>query len=245
VASARVVLVTGGTRNIGLSIVNRFVGHGDVVIALARSASSIPGAADCLACDVREPDQVVDTLAVVHERFGRLDVVVNNAGGTQRVAADAASPRFNQRIVELNLLAPMHMAQVANGYMQQQEGGGVIVNIGSVSGLRPSPDTAAYGAAKAGLLNVTKTFAMEWAPKVRVNMVTAGLVATDDVAGFYGEGEALARVHATVPLGRMADPDEVASAVFAMAGPDFAHASGTNVVIDGGGERPPYLGAGQ
>jgi NAD(P)-dependent dehydrogenase (short-subunit alcohol dehydrogenase family) len=107
--------------------------------------------------------------------------------------------------------------------------------------MRPSPDTVAYGAAKAGLVNMTQTLAMEWAPKVRVNMVTAGLVATADNEQWYGEGEALARVHATVPLGHMATPEEIADAVLAIASPLCRHASGANLVVSGGGERPPFL----
>jgi NAD(P)-dependent dehydrogenase (short-subunit alcohol dehydrogenase family) len=182
-------------------------------------------------------------VAAVAAEHGRLDVVVNNAGGSPPVAAADATARFNERIIALNLLAPMYVAQAANAVMQQQDDGGVIVNIGSISGMRPSPNTAAYGAAKAGLISLTQTLAMEWAPKVRVNMVTAGLVETADTAEWYGEGDALARVHATVPLGHMASPEDIADSVLAMASPLFRHASGANVVVHGGGERPPFLGA--
>jgi NAD(P)-dependent dehydrogenase (short-subunit alcohol dehydrogenase family) len=241
--SGRVVLVTGGTRNIGRAISARFAAAGARVVACGRND---PGALDgfeFVACDVREPDSVAAMVDDVVERHGRLDVVVNNAGGSPPAAAADASPRFNERIVALNLLGPMYVAQAANRVMQAQDGGGVIVNIGSVSGLRPTPNTAAYGAAKAGLVNLTKTLAMEWAPKVRVNMVTAGLVLTDDARAWYGEGEALARVHATVPLGRMADPSDIADAVLAVASPLCRFASGANLVVDGGGERPPYTDA--
>jgi NAD(P)-dependent dehydrogenase (short-subunit alcohol dehydrogenase family) len=170
-------------------------------------------------------------------------VAVNNAGGSPPAPAAEASARFSERIVALNLLAPLHVAQAANRVMQGQETGGSIVNIGSISGMRPSPDTAAYGAAKAGLVNLTQTLAMEWAPRVRVNMVTAGLVRTDDTAQWYGEGDALARVHATVPLGHMAEPADIADAVLAVASPLCRHASGANLVVAGGGERPPYIDA--
>ena len=109
----------------------------------------------------------------------------------------------------------------------------------------PGAGARAFQKAKAGLINLTQTLAMEWAPKVRVNMVTAGLVLTADTAEWYGEGEAIDRVHATVPLGHMAEPAEVADAVLAMASPLFRHASGANVVVHGGGERPPYMDAAQ
>jgi NAD(P)-dependent dehydrogenase (short-subunit alcohol dehydrogenase family) len=127
--------------------------------------------------------------------------------------------------------------------MQEQDGGGSIVNIASVSGIRPSPTTAAYGAAKAGLLNLTQTLAVEWAPKVRVNAVTAGLIRTELAAMHYGDEEGIAAVGATVPLGRMGDPSDVASACLYLASPLAAYISGANIVVHGGGERPAYLSA--
>ena len=241
--TGKVVLVTGGTRNIGRAISDRFAAAGATVVAVGRKEPGDLGPLRFVSCDVRDADAVAAMVDAVVADVGRLDVVVNNAGGSPPAAAAEASARFSERVVALNLLAPLHVAQAANNVMQRQDEGGCIVNIGSISGMRPSPNTAAYGAAKAGLINLTRTLAMEWAPKVRVNMVTAGLVETADTAAWYGEGEALARVHATVPLGRMASPEDVADAVLAMASPLCRHASGANLVVDGGGERPPYIEA--
>jgi NAD(P)-dependent dehydrogenase (short-subunit alcohol dehydrogenase family) len=237
--TGKVVLVTGGTRNIGRAISDRFAAAGAEVVAVGRKDPGDLGPLRFASCDVRDPEAVAELVG----GFDRLDVVVNNAGGSPPAPAAEASARFTERIVALNLLAPIAVSQAAYAVMQRQDEGGCIVNIGSISGMRPSPNTAAYGAAKAGLVNLTQTLAMEWAPKVRVNMVTAGLVQTADTAAFYGEGDALARVHATVPMGRMADPADIADAVLAVASPLFRHASGANVVVDGGGERPPYLAA--
>jgi NAD(P)-dependent dehydrogenase (short-subunit alcohol dehydrogenase family) len=123
----------------------------------------------------------------------------------------------------------------------QQVDGGSIVNIGSVSGLRPTPQTAAYGAAKAGLVNFTQTVAVEWAPKVRVNLVTAGFVRTEQSHLFYGDEAGIAEVGKTVPLGRIADPDDIGDACLFLASDLAAYVSGANLAVHGGGERPPYL----
>ena len=157
--------------------------------------------------------------------------------------AAEASPRFFASVVGLNLLAPFYCAQAANAVMQDQQHGGVIVNVGSVSGVRPSPGAAAYGAAKAGLLSLTGTLAVEWAPKVRVNSVTAGLLDTGAGPEHYGGEEGLARVAATVPLGRMGGPEDVAWSCLFLASPQAAYATGANLVLHGGGEWPAYLSA--
>ncbi len=177
------------------------------------------------------------------QHHGRLDILINNAGGSPFADAATASPRFSKAIIELNLLAPLVFAQRANTVMQQQPEGGVIINIASVSGTRPSPGTAAYGAAKAGLLNLTGSLAVEWAPKVRVNAVTAGLIKTEQSALHYGDEAGIARVAATVPLGRLGDPSDVADACLYLASPLARYVSGANLLVHGGGERPAFLAA--
>ena len=109
----------------------------------------------------------------------------------------------------------------------------------SVSGLRPSPGASVYGAAKAGLINLTQTLAMEWAPTVRVNCVSAGLLDTGAGDDFYGGPGGMDKVAATVPLGRMGTPDDVAQACLFLASPAAGFVSGANLVLDGGGEVPP------
>ncbi len=196
------------------------------------------------AADLRDPDQAAAAVAVAVEAGGgRIDTVVNNAGGAPPADAATASPRFSESILRLNLLAPLHVSQAANAVMQAQDDGGSIVNIGSVSGIRPSPGSAVYGASKAGLVGLTQSLAVEWAPKVRLNLVTGGLIRTEQAHLFYGDEEGIARVAATVPLGRMGTPDDIADACLFLASPMASYISGANLVIHGGGERPAFLGA--
>ena len=145
--------------------------------------------------------------------------------------------------MRLNLLAPLYCAQAANAVMQEQPGGGCIINIASVSGIRPSPGSAAYGAAKAGLINLTQSLAIEWAPRVRVNSLAAGLVATDAASEYYGGAAGMAGVAATVPLGRFGTPGDIAGLCLFLASPLAAYVTGANLVAHGGGERPAFLTA--
>jgi NAD(P)-dependent dehydrogenase (short-subunit alcohol dehydrogenase family) len=243
----KVVLVTGGTKGIGRVLVQRFLDWGAEVVTCGRSdPGDLPTSGDrtagFLAADVRDPDQAAALVDHCVERHGRIDVVVNNAGGAPYAEAATASPRFSESIVRLNLLAPLHVAQRANHHMQAGDGG-VIVNIASVSATRPSPGTAAYGAAKAGLVNLTRSLAVEWAPKVRVVAVVAGLIATEQAELHYGDEAAQARVAATVPAGRLGTPEDLAQACRWLSSPLASYVSGSAVWLDGGGERPAFLDA--
>ena len=193
--------------------------------------------------DVRDPDQAERLIAAAVDQFGRVDVVVSSAGGAPQADAATASPRFHAKVIELNLTAPLQVAQSANAVMQGQPHGGSIIMIGSVSGTRPSPGTAAYGAAKAGLHSLATSLAVEWAPKVRVNCVVPGLVATESAAAAYGGQGGLAAVAATVPLQRLATPEDVAGACLLLASPLASYASGAALLLHGGGERPAFLAA--
>jgi NAD(P)-dependent dehydrogenase (short-subunit alcohol dehydrogenase family) len=240
--SERVVVVTGGSRGVGAGIVAAFAAAGARVVTCGRHEAPVEGAVFVTA-DVRKPADAERVIATAVEHFGRLDVLVNNAGGSPRAMAAEASPRFVEAVVGLNLLAPLWCAQSAHKVMAVQEDGGSIVNISSVSGLRPSPGASAYGAAKAGLINLTTTLAVEWAPLVRVNCVTAGLLDTGAGDEYYGGPGGLERVAATVPLGRMGTPEDVARACLFLASPGASYISGANLVLHGGGEWPAYLRA--
>ena len=235
-----IALVTGGTKGIGRGIADAFAAAGYTVVVCGRT--EVQTDYEFVAADVREADDVDRLVSTVVDRHGALDVVVNNAGGSPPADAATASPRFSAAIIALNLTAPLLVAQRANAVMQSQADGGSIVNISSVSGLRPSPGTAAYGAAKAGLINLTQSLAVEWAPKVRVNCVSGGIIATELAELHYGDADAQARVAATIPAGRLGVPADVASACVFLASPAASFISGANLVVHGGGERPAFLG---
>ncbi|WP_369736742.1 SDR family oxidoreductase [Mycobacterium servetii] len=240
--AGRVVLVTGGVRGVGAGISAVFARQGATVVTCARRA--VEGSPyEFHACDVRDEDSVARLVGAIGERHGRLDVLVNNAGGSPYALAAEATHNFHRKIVELNMLAPLLVSQHANTLMQQQPGGGSIVNVCSVSGRRPTPGTAAYGAAKAGLESLTSTLAVEWAPKVRVNAVVVGMVETEQSELFYGDAESVARVAANVPLGRLAKPDDVGWAAAFLTSDVASYISGATLEVHGGGEPPPYLAA--
>jgi NAD(P)-dependent dehydrogenase (short-subunit alcohol dehydrogenase family) len=244
----RVVLVTGGGRGVGRGISARFLEAGAEVVICGRSEpEALPAGggrqALFVAADVREPGAAEAVIGAALERHGRLDVLVNNAGGAPAAESASASPRFHESIVRLNLLAALHFAQRANAAMQGQGSGGVIVNVSSVSAIRPSPGAAAYAAAKAGLLSLTATLAVEWAPKVRVVAVTAGPIRTEQAHLHYGDAEGVAAVAATIPLGRLGEPEDVGNACLFLASPLARWVSGASLLLHGGGELPAYLRA--
>ncbi|MFE1596455.1 SDR family oxidoreductase [Nocardia sp. NPDC058705] len=246
--SGQIVLVTGGVRGVGAGISRAFLAAGATVLTCARRPADEPIAVgdrstEHLTCDVRDVDAVSAMFAEIQSRHGRIDQVVNNAGGAPFAMADTASPKFHVKIVELNLLAPLLISQQANALMQKQDTGGSIVMITSVSGHRPSPGTAAYGAAKAGLDNLATSLAVEWAPKVRLNSVVVGPVETELSHLHYGDADGVAAVAKTVPLGRLATPADVGNAALFLASPLAAHISGATLLVHGGGERPAFLDA--
>jgi len=247
--AGKAVVVTGGTRGIGAGIARGFLQAGAEVLVCGRTPpaqdADLPEAdgryAQFSPADVRDPHQASRVITVAKAKLGRVDVLICNAGGSPEAAAATASPRFHQKIIELNLIAPLQCAQAVNAVMQSQDQGGAIIMIGSVSGSRPSPGTAAYGAAKAGLQHLVTSLAIEWAPRVRLNCVVPGFVATDAAAGHYGDEATSAAVAKTVPLQRMATPADVAAACLFLAAPEASYISGASLLVHGGGEPPAFL----
>ena len=234
------MLVTGGVRGVGAGISRVFAAQGATVVTCARRP--VEGSPyDFRACDIRDDESVKALVDAIVADHGSLDVVVNNAGGSPHVPAAEASAKFSRKIVELNLLGALSVSTHANDIMQKQPRGGSIVNVGSVSGRRPTPGTVAYGAAKAGMESITATLAVEWAPKVRMNSVVVGMVETEQADLFYGDAESIAAISKNVPLGRLAKPEDVGWAAAFLASDVASYISGASLEVHGGGEPPHYL----
>lgn len=244
--TGRTVIVTGATAGLGRVIAMRFLQAGADVVGCARRPPSEPvsGAGremTFVAADVRDPDQIDGVVQAAVSASGRVDILVNNAGGAPPAETATVSPRFNEKVVALNLLAPMAFAQAVHPIMRNQDSGGVIINISSVSAVRPTPAGAAYGAAKAGLDNLTATLAHEWGPSIRVLSVMVGLLRTEKADLYYGDEAGIEAVGRTLALGRLGDPGEIADVVLFCASPLASYMSGGCVPVHGGGEVPSYL----
>ncbi|MEU9379210.1 SDR family oxidoreductase [Streptomyces sp. NPDC048255] len=242
----RVAVVTGGTRGVGAGIARSFLAAGAHVVVCARRPPPQPVAAAgreaaFTALDLRDPAAVEEFFGSVARRYGRLDCLVNNAGGTPYRPLEEGGAQRHARVLELNLLAPMTASLLAYPWLREARGS--VVMIGSVSGTRPSPGTAAYGAAKAGLENLARSMAVEWAPEVRVNSLVLGMVRTELSHLHYGDEAGIAAVGATVPLGRLAEPGDVGEAAVFLASGRAGYVSGASLLVHGGGERPAFLDA--
>lgn len=245
------IIVTGGTKGVGLGICQAFLAAGARVYTCGRNVpESLPAAqgntAKFVAIDVRQAEATQQLIDQVMQETGRLDVLVNNAGGSPPVDAAKASPRLTESIIKLNLIAPMILAQQSYAAMLAGGRGGAIVNIASVSGVRPSPGTAAYGAAKAGLINATRSLAQEWGKdNVRVNAIIAGLIRTEAAEEHYAGQQGIALIEASLPMRRMAVPDDIAQACLFLASAQASYISGAALEVYGGGEPPSFLALAQ
>ena len=238
--SGWVMAITGGSRGVGAGIVARFLEAGAVVESCGRTdPGEQPEGVHFFQADIRDPEQVQAWIDDIDARHGRLDVLINNAGGSPFSRFEQGSPRYQRAITELNFLSAASTMLAAYPLLRRK--GGSVINITSISARRPSPGTAVYGAAKAALESLTTSLAVEWAPHIRVNAVSCGLVETESAVDHYGGPEDYARIAATIPRGRLAQPAEIGAACVMLASPLSSHITGAVLPVDGGGEWPAFL----
>lgn len=228
---SRVVLVTGGSRGIGLACARRFAEMGDSV-AITYNSTPPPGDFFAIKCDVTIGDQVDAAFKAVEEKFGPVEILVSNAGVTKDTLLLRMSEADFASVIDANLTAAFRVAKrAAQGMIRARKGR--IVLMSSVVGLLGSAGQANYAASKAGLVGFARSLARELGSRnITVNVVAPGPVETDMTAALGAER--LGELTAAVPLGRMASADEIAGAVAFLAGPDAAYITGAVIPVDGG-----------
>jgi NAD(P)-dependent dehydrogenase (short-subunit alcohol dehydrogenase family) len=227
----RVALVTGAFGGIGTAIREALAAEGLLVVA-----ADLPGAGsgEALELDLRSGDSCRAAVAAIVERHGRLDVLVNNAGINARGASAEMPEEIWSDIVEVNLKGTFRMCQSAFPVLRDTPGSAV-VNLSSTAALVGIAGTGAYAMTKAGISQLTKVLAVEWAPyDVRVNAVAPTIVPSPMTADVLSDPAYMEAKMASIPLGRMATAEDVASAVIWLAGPGAAMTTGLSLPVDGG-----------
>jgi len=242
----KTVVITGGSKGIGLEITKTFLKHQANVIILARNKpkrkiQSKGNAGYFIECDIRNTESIDNAIKDIASKYKSIDVLINNAGGAPMADSLTASPKFHEAIIDLNLTAPLNLSQKIAKKMIKQKTVSNIINISSVTATRPTPGSAAYGAAKGALVNLTKTLAVEWAPKIKVNSIIVGYIETENSILHYGSKSEIKKVAKTIPLKRMGQPQDVANACVFFASDMAEWVTGSALEVHGGGESPAYL----
>ena len=242
----KTVVITGGSKGIGLEITKTFLKHQANVIILARNKpkrkiQSKGNAGYFIECDIRNIESIDSAIKDIASKYKSIDVLINNAGGAPMADSLTASPKFHEAIIDLNLTAPLNLSQKIAKKMIKQKTVSNIINISSVTATRPTPGSAAYGAAKGALVNLTKTLAVEWAPKIKVNSIIVGYIETENSILHYGSKSEIKKVAKTIPLKRMGQPQDIANACVFFASDLAEWVTGSALEVHGGGESPAYL----
>jgi 2-deoxy-D-gluconate 3-dehydrogenase len=236
-----VAIVTGASRGLGRAIARGLVGEGVRVVAAARSTDTLAElreefgeVIEPVTCDVADPDQIAALVPRALDRFGGLDIVVNNAGiAPAGRFLDTPLTQWRQ-VFDVNVLGPVALIQSAAEHLLAQ-GSGKVINIGSLSSLRGKPILAAYSASKGALLRLTEALSAEWAARgVQVNMIAPGGFATEAQQAVLNDPAVLARRVRKIPTGRMGEADEIAALACYLASPRSNFVTGSCYTIDGG-----------
>ena len=238
----RIALVTGASRGIGKAIAAAFAREDATVVicsrkqdALEKAAAEIKGTVLPLACNVGRPEEIQRLVATVQQEFGRIDVLVNNAGTNiaQEPALEVEEAKFD-KMIATNVKSAFLLTQaIAPGMCER--GGGSIINVASISGLRPQYHGMLYSMTKAALIMMTKSYALELGPKgVRVNTIAPGLIQTT-LSEFYWKDETkLADILEGQPIRHLGQPEEIGELAVLLAGDGGSFITGQTFVVDGG-----------
>ena len=243
--SGRIAFVSGASRGIGESIVRLLAEHGAHVIvssrkiddcsAVAESIRENGGSAEAMACHVGNMDDIQSTFKQIRESHGRLDICVNNAATNPYFGhvLDTDLGAFNKTI-EVNVRGYFFMS-IEAGKLMREQGAGVIVNTASVAGLQPGPFQGIYSITKAAVINMTRVFAKECGPLgIRCNALLPGLTKTKFAGALFDNEDIYNEAMKSVPLGRHADPDEMAGTVLYLVSDASSYTNGEIIVVDGG-----------
>ena len=242
--SGLVAIVTGGSRGLGKEMALAMAERGANIVITSRKAEACEQVAQQIekigsesmayGCHVGHWNEIQGLIDATYDRFGRIDILINNAGMSPLYdkLSDVTEALFD-KVIDVNLKGPFRLMAYA-GERMAQSGGGSIINISSTASIHPSPNAAAYGAAKAGLNSLTESFAHAFGPTVRVNCIAAGPFLTDISKAWDMEAfEAGQKGNRAIPRG--GDPKEIVGAALYFASPSSSFTTGTMVTVDGGG----------
>lgn len=233
-------LVTGGAHGIGAAIIERFVAEGAEAVAIDRDIGALNAAGvRGVECDVGHAEALASATAQAIEMLGGVSILVNNAGAGMAARFDAYTDDQWRRLLAVNLDAAFITMREARSALADSDHAS-IVNVAGLTASRPNRAEAPYNAAKAGLVALTKTAAIEFAPEIRVNSVSPGYAATRLTAPLVDDPDLRAQITDRIPAGRIADASEVASVVAFLASPMASYVTGVDVIVDGGASLPSH-----
>lgn len=245
----RVAIVTGAGRGIGRGTALALAEAGADVVCAARTREQIEETAELVRargrralsvpCDVNESEQLEAVVAAAARELGRIDVLVNNAGGTPVRPALRTDDAFLDGAFHFECGSALRLTRLAAPHLAESDGAAV-VNISSRTGQLPMPGFLAYGTAKAALVFMTRVLAQELAPKIRVNAISVGAVETPALAGFMANADVMKAVVEGTPMGRIGQVEDVAACVLYLASPASAWVTGKEFQVDGGVEAPQF-----
>ena len=241
----KVAIVTGGTKGIGLAIAQALAEYGASVVvssrrqvsvqAAAQEIRAVGGDATAISCHMGDPQQIEALVSGTIDHYGGIDIVVNNAA-TNPVYGPIldTDDRVFDKIIDVNIRGPLELAKAAYPVMVDR-GGGSIINICSVAGLSPEWGLGLYNMSKAALISLTKVMAQEWGPQgIRANAICPGLIKTKFSTALWEDEEALQGFEERIPMGRIGQPEDIASLAVYLAAPGASYCTGSVFTVDGG-----------